>query len=325
MMLHNVAIVVIGRNEGKRLKECLKSCVGKVRHLVYVDSGSTDNSIEVAEGLGVDIIRLHPELPFTAARARNEGFEFLLGQSEEINFVHFIDGDCVLNDEWLAHAKSTLSDQEDIAVIHGRLREKEVKKSIYTRLADISWYREPGMNKEFGGIFTIRSMVFKALEGFNSELIAGEEPDLFKRLLADGRQIICTDHLMGTHDFGISNFKEWWGRSVRTGFAYANSERDEALKNKQLRISFWALFIPILIVILAMSIPNYGAMGLVIYPTQMIRIFLKLNIPYGNYDKLLYAGACVVDNFPQFIGVVKYHCSERVGKKQNIIEYKKKK
>jgi len=44
----DVAIVAIGRNEGERLKRCLRSVVGKARTVVYVDSGSADGSAEFA-------------------------------------------------------------------------------------------------------------------------------------------------------------------------------------------------------------------------------------------------------------------------------------
>lgn len=322
MMNDNVGIVVIGRNEGVRLVRCLTSCIDKTIHLIYVDSGSTDESVSIAEGLDINVEVLDTSLPFTAARARNEGFDILTNGNPEIKFVHFIDGDCELDDEWLAHATATLSENEDVALIHGRLREKDIEKSIYTKLADISWYREPGMNREFGGIFTIRCDVFKYLNGFDSKLIAGEEPELFQRLLNQGYQTLCIDHTMGTHDFGVSSFYEWWSRTVRTGFAYANVEKWNGWKGQQLKTFLWATFFPIIIVLSVLKMPYYGWACLLIYPIQMVRIFLKLNIPYGKSDRLLYAGFCVIDKFPQMFGVIKYHYVNGFDKEQKIIEYK---
>ena len=43
-----VAIVAIGRNEGERLKSCLRAAMAGARTVVYVDSGSTDGSAEYA-------------------------------------------------------------------------------------------------------------------------------------------------------------------------------------------------------------------------------------------------------------------------------------
>ena len=68
--------VVIGRNEGLRLIKCLESLVCQLDYIVYVDSGSTDNSLIEAEKLGVSCVSLDLSLPFTAARARNAGAEF---------------------------------------------------------------------------------------------------------------------------------------------------------------------------------------------------------------------------------------------------------
>ena len=72
--------VVIGRNEGRHLGRCLQSLGEGVQACIYVDSGSTDDSVAVAQRLGVDVIRLDADTPYTAARARNEGWARLLGQ-----------------------------------------------------------------------------------------------------------------------------------------------------------------------------------------------------------------------------------------------------
>ena len=45
-------LVAIGRNEGERLKRCLRSVPAGVP-VVYVDSGSTDGSVDFAQQLGV--------------------------------------------------------------------------------------------------------------------------------------------------------------------------------------------------------------------------------------------------------------------------------
>ena len=97
-----VGAVVIGRNEGIRLQRCLKSLVPQVAHLVYVDSGSQDDSVAFARSLGATVVELGTETPFTAARARNAGFEALMGLAE-LDFVQFIDGDCTVGSckEWL--------------------------------------------------------------------------------------------------------------------------------------------------------------------------------------------------------------------------------
>ena len=59
-----IGAVVIGRNEGKRLITCLKSIINHIDHIVYVDSGSTDNSVAEAKLLGCDVVSLDMNIPF---------------------------------------------------------------------------------------------------------------------------------------------------------------------------------------------------------------------------------------------------------------------
>ena len=72
MTAASIAIVAIGRNEGERLKACLRSLPADA-HRIYVDSGSTDGSVAFAEGQGVTVVTLPPATRFTAALARNAG------------------------------------------------------------------------------------------------------------------------------------------------------------------------------------------------------------------------------------------------------------
>ena len=86
-----VAAVVIGRNEGARLVASLAS-LGGVGRVVYVDSGSTDNSLQAARVHGAQVVALDMSRPFTAARARNAGTAALDDPAPA--FVQFLDGDC---------------------------------------------------------------------------------------------------------------------------------------------------------------------------------------------------------------------------------------
>ena len=92
----SLGAVVIGRNEGARLETCLRSVLRDISDVVYVDSGSIDRSMAVAQDLRVHVVQLEMGKPFTAARARNAGFERLLRLNKRLAFVQFIDGDCEL-------------------------------------------------------------------------------------------------------------------------------------------------------------------------------------------------------------------------------------
>ncbi|MEM9285699.1 MAG: glycosyltransferase, partial [Pseudomonadota bacterium] len=63
-MLGSLGIVVIGRNEGPRLKTCIRSLPSDVP-VVYVDSGSSDGSPAWAAEYGCAVVSLSTDKPFS--------------------------------------------------------------------------------------------------------------------------------------------------------------------------------------------------------------------------------------------------------------------
>ena len=68
--LEGMGVVIIGRNEGERLVRCLRSVAAVGPRVVYVDSGSTDDSVANARAAGAEVVALDMRRPFTAALAR---------------------------------------------------------------------------------------------------------------------------------------------------------------------------------------------------------------------------------------------------------------
>src|SRR5687767_1841585 len=99
-----LGVIAIGRNEGERLRRCLASVLGRGVPVVYVDSASTDGSAAAARSMGAEVVALDMSLPFSAARARNEGFERLTRVAPDVRYVQFVDGDCEVVDGWLERA-----------------------------------------------------------------------------------------------------------------------------------------------------------------------------------------------------------------------------
>jgi glycosyltransferase involved in cell wall biosynthesis len=151
MSLKNVGVVVIGRNEGERLMRCLKSLPIKVEDALYVDSGSTDRSVEGAALQGVAVLPLDMARPFTAARARNEGFADLMAHRPNTQFVQFLDGDCELVEGWLLVAVGFLLERSDVAGVGGQRRERNPEASVYNRLCDLGCDTPVGQNAACGG------------------------------------------------------------------------------------------------------------------------------------------------------------------------------
>src|ERR1700722_14461432 len=129
-----LGVVVIGRNEGERLIRCLESLRDQAACVVYVDSGSTDGSVERGHELATAVVELDMRRPFTAARARNEGFARLLEVHIGLDYVFFVDGDCEVVDGWLGAGVRFLTEHPDFAVVWGLRRERFPEKSIYNLL-----------------------------------------------------------------------------------------------------------------------------------------------------------------------------------------------
>ena len=217
----NVAFgaVAIGRNEGERLRRCLESLSGAAS-VVYVNSGSTDGSVDWARQHGVDVVELDLSRPFTAARARNAGFRRLRKIAPELLYVQFVDGDCELNRDWPDRAMSYLHSNANVAAVCGRRRERFPKKSVYNWLCDLEWDRPPGETRACGGDVMLRAVALEAVGGYSDELIAGEEPELCVRLRAAGWRVWRLDVEMTLHDAAMTQFGQWWRRAVRAGYAF---------------------------------------------------------------------------------------------------------
>jgi glycosyltransferase involved in cell wall biosynthesis len=328
--LQSIGVVVIGRNEGNRLEACLLSVIGEGRSVVYVDSGSIDGSVALAHSLGVHVVELDLSVPFTAARARNTGFEYLLRVKPEVEFVQFVDGDCRVVEGWLESATRELVSQPDVVVVCGRRREEFPNNSIYNRLCDVEWNTPVGEAKACGGDAMMRVTAFKKVGGFNPTLIAGEEPELCVRLRRAGGKILRIDAEMTLHDAQIIRFGQWWKREIRNGHAYAEGawlhgrSPERHWVRESLRSWFWALLLPLLTV--ASLSPTRGISILLLL---MAYVFLAYRVyrlthkrGHQSTDALLYAVFGVLEKYPKFLGQIQFLISKLLKRQPTLVEYK---
>jgi len=324
----SIGAVVIGRNEGKRLVTSLESIVSQVEHIVYVDSGSTDSSLEVAQKMGVDTVSLDLSTPFTAARARNEGAFYLLQHYPTIQYIQFIDGDCEMQPLWIPVAIKFLEQHTDYAVICGRRRERFPDKSIYNLLCDIEWDTPIGDALACGGDALIKVDAYRQVNGYRDELIAGEEPEMCFRLRRLDWKVYRFNAEMTLHDAAMTKFSQWWNRTKRAGYAYAASfylhgQSTEKFKKREVSsIAFWAGFVPVAITFLSLINP-YLLVILLMYVLQVIKVFLKIKVNNKTHlIKLIYSISIVFAKFPQFLGLMKFVINKIKNKKEYLIEYK---
>ena len=329
MYLQRVGLVAIGRNEGERLRQCLDSVIGKVARIVYVDSGSTDGSVELARSLGVDVVELDLSIPFTAARARNAGFAHLLQANSQIEFVQFVDSDCEVAPGWLDYALAQLEANPNVAVVCGRRRERFPEQSIYNRLCDIEWDTPVGEAKACGGDSMMRVAAFQQVGGFNPTLIAGEEPELCVRIRQNGGKILRLDAEMTRHDAQMMRFGQWWKRMLRGGHAFAEGawlhgrtpERHWVKESRSIWI--WGLLVPLLALGLAWPTKGWSLLLLGGYPLMAYRISRYMQQQgLKAKDAWLYGLFCMLGKIPQLQGQLQFHINRLLGRRNVLVEYK---
>ena len=321
-----VGVVVIGRNEGERLRRCLTSAVREARHLLYVDSGSSDGSVALAQSLGVETFALDPGMPFSAARARNEGQAQLRQRQPHLQYLQFVDGDCELCEGWLSDAAEFLDSHADVAVALGRLREKRPEISIFNTMIQFEWDLPTGEVRSCGGIAMMRATAFDAVQGFRTDLIAGEEPELCLRLMRKGWRIWRLDEDMALHDLAISRFAQWFKRALRTGHTFAegvalHGAPPERHYLREYRSAlFWGLCIPFATLALVAIVGPRGALLLALYPLQIIRLARRgERSARANWWRGL---LLVIGKFPEVLGVLLFHVRRALGQRPRLIDYK---
>lgn len=324
-----VGAVIIGRNEGERLKRCIASAKKQISTLVYVDSGSSDGSAEYAASQGASVVQLDMSKPFSAGRARNAGFERIKSLETDLDYIQFIDGDCELGENWIRAGLEYLTRNPAFAIVTGRLRERFPGKSMYNELCDVEWNRPIGESLSSGGNFMVRFGAFSDIGGFNPDMIAGEEPELCFRLRRLGWKIYNLDELMALHDANMLRFSQWWKRSIRTGYAYTHryflhkADSDRYLLRATVRIWLWAFVLPLSVLLVSIVAGGWACLLLLIYPAQLARGALDaMALTKKPGASIRYALFNIIGRWPQLIGQIKFILERLARKKASIIEYK---
>jgi glycosyltransferase involved in cell wall biosynthesis len=326
----DVSIVVIGRNEGLRLVKCFDS-IERIRlegfsiELIYVDSGSTDGSQKVATDRGAQVISL-PQRPFTAARARNAGWRIARAP-----VILFLDGDTILQDGFVTAGISHFADAS-IAVVWGHRREVNPNDSVYNRVLDLDWVHPTGFTNVCGGDALMRRSALLEVGGYDDTLIAGEEPELCQRLGKKGYRILHIDRLMTLHDLAITAFSQYWRRSFRTGYAFAE------VSSRGLPEEFWrkesrynlrrcGIYSAVLLTCLVASIWTASVLPMILVVGGFVALALRtaLRSPRRSPSLLtclLYGIHSHIQHFPICFGQLKFFLFHRLDQPAQLIEYK---
>ncbi|MGP1271822.1 MAG: glycosyltransferase family 2 protein [Phycisphaerales bacterium] len=324
-----IGAVAIGRNEGERLGACLRALTRDVERVVYVDSGSTDGSVELARSLGVEVVPLDLSIPFTAARARNEGLARLLTIAPDVSLVQFVDGDCELVEGFVEAARAKLEAEPRLAVVWGRRRERFPEASLWNRLVDREWDMPVGEATLCGGDALMRVAALQEVGGYDPAVIAGEEPEMCFRLRERGWRIYRIDQEMTLHDASMSRFGQWWKRCVRAGHAAAEGawmhgrSPERYFVRETLRPIFWAGVLPMLALALAWWTRGVSLIVLAgVYGLQWWRMRSRETGGTSLVSPGTLAMFTLVGQFALFAGVLTFGRNRLLRRRTTIIEYK---
>lgn len=315
----DTAAVVIGRNEGERLIRCLRSLLGQLPLVVYVDSGSSDGSAQAASALGAEVVDLDLDQPFTAARARNAGLAALEMRRTEVTYVQFVDGDCEVDPGWIATARAFLHHNPEVAAVCGRRRERFPERSIYNRLCDAEWDTPIGEALACGGDVLMRRDAVQQVGGYRADLIAGEEPELCLRLRRNGWRIWRLEAEMTLHDAQMLRFGQWWQRSRRAGHAFAEGAAlhgkgpERHWRRETRRALLWGAALPLMLLGGAMIWP-WALLGWLMYLAQVLRLSRRMGLEQALFT--------VLGKFAEAAGALEFYWNRWRGKSRALLEYK---
>lgn len=327
----DVSVIVIGRNEGARLTRCLASVKaadwsGLHWELIYVDSNSSDGSCAGARRQGAKVLELGSTRP-SAAAGRNLGWRAASGR-----LVLFLDGDTLLQPGFVKRALPELMEPHVVAV-WGHRREIDPGQSIYTRVLDLDWVFAPGRVDYFGGDVLMRRDALEQVGGFDAALVAGEEPELCRRLRELGWQIAHIDAPMTGHDLAITTLQAWWRRAERAGLAYAQvaarfAATADPLWQREARRNRWhggaLLLWPALTLLAAWIAPAAGLALLLAAAALLLRSAWRCRwkCPGQPALALAYALHSHLQQLPILAGQARWWRLQRARQAPSLIEYK---
>jgi len=219
MIAPAVSFVVIGLNEGAHLAACFRALSeqGLPRsqcEIVYVDSGSDDDSLAIARAAGVDTLVEISRASASAARARNAGLA-----RANAPFVHFVDGDTQLRPGWTREAMDALVGDAQLVGVEGALQEARPDHSLVHRTLALDWPVEAGDAPFLGGNALYRAQPVREIGGFDARLRLGEDPELGVRLRRSGWRMRRLASVMGLHDLDAAGFQAYVRQSYRKGLS----------------------------------------------------------------------------------------------------------
>lgn len=177
-----VDVVVPAKNEQRDIVACLNALQGQrfSRNdftITVVDNGSTDQTLELVESAGVDIVCRASGL---VGEVRNAG-----ASRGAAPFLAFVDADCVVREDWLKDAMRVMQDP-GVGAVGGGYLLRDNHTWVESTWNAVLPSDVRSVERLAGGSFIVRRALFEELGGFSPTLTAGEDDELSNRIRAAG-------------------------------------------------------------------------------------------------------------------------------------------
>ena len=131
MTLPSISLCMIVKNESRFLAECLDSARSVCSQMVVIDTGSEDQSVEIARSKGAEVYE-HP-WPGHFSEARNISLSYATGE-----WILILDGDEILNESTLDELKIITSsasntDAYEFEIVNFSTEEASLESAHYQR------------------------------------------------------------------------------------------------------------------------------------------------------------------------------------------------
>jgi glycosyltransferase involved in cell wall biosynthesis len=198
LMNYKVSIVIIGRNEERGIGKCITSAQAAAEQIggaeiIFVDSASTDETVQVAQSFGVRVLQLKPDWKLSPSAGRYIGSHYAGG-----DFILFLDADTLVYQNFLPAALEHFQNNPDVGGINGYLDDLNENGEMladveerYDEVTDVKWLRGP--------CCFYRREALQSVGSFNPHLAMEEEAELGLRLVKHGWQLRLIPLPMACH------------------------------------------------------------------------------------------------------------------------------
>lgn len=241
-----VSVVIPAHNEAAYLRQCLNSVLSQTyphdrMEVLVVDNDSTDATPHIArellhaEGRGTVLHKSGG----TIAAVRNHGWHNAKG-----DILAFLDGDSVVEPEWLSTGLQLLHSDVDISGVGFVIAQPESTESWVER----TWFHISSSGKHSGTKtiswlssfnLLLRRDYFELVGGFDASLVTCEDADLGNRLSAISR-LVLSDRCRVQHLGTVKSVKEF----LRKEYWRGQSSLLSFMKNKHSSREFLSVLVP---------------------------------------------------------------------------------